>query len=95
MPTFTTLCATEPGLGLGARPEVDVGPEREGGPGLVPGVELLALLLVLLLLDGDKNPSPSIPPRDQGLTLFPGVTGLRPDPDPLLAEELVGRLVWL
>ena len=93
MPTFTTLCATEPGLGLGARPEVDVGPESEGGPGFAPGVELLALLL--LLLDGDKNPSPSIPPSDQGLTLFAGVIGLRPDPDPLLVEEVVGRLVWL
>ena len=43
---------------------------------LVAGASLMLLLLEALL--GDRNPSPSIPPRDQGLVPFAGVTGLGP-----------------
>ena len=45
---------------------------------LVAGASLMLLLLEALL--GDRNPSPSIPPRDQGLVPFAGVTGLGPGP---------------
>ena len=47
------------------------------GVGVGERPELGVWLTVLLLLLGDRKPSPSIPPRDQGcLPLFAGETGL-------------------